>query len=77
MDLLTYVNSGRGLRQRLAAELRVPPILISQWALRRRPIPIERCTAIERATGWQVTRRDLRPNDWADIWPELKGAEHA
>lgn len=27
--------------------------------------------AIERETGRQVTRRDLRPNDWWLIWPEL------
>lgn len=29
------------------------------------------CVAIERATGGAVTRRDLRPDDWQDIWPEL------
>lgn len=29
------------------------------------------CTAIERITAGQVTRRDLRPNDWQKIWPEL------
>lgn len=29
------------------------------------------CVAIERATGGAVTRKDLRPNDWQDIWPEL------
>lgn len=33
--------------------------------------PIERCAAIERATSGQVTRRDLRPDDWHLIWPEL------
>ena len=29
------------------------------------------CVAIERETQGQVTRKDLRPHDWADIWPEL------
>jgi len=29
------------------------------------------CLAIERATGGQVTRRDLRPNDCEQIWPDL------
>ncbi|KGC15007.1 hypothetical protein DM48_333 [Burkholderia gladioli] len=29
------------------------------------------CVAIERATEGAVTRRDLRPDDWQDIWPEL------
>jgi len=34
-------------------------------------VPIARCLAIERATSGAVTRRDLRPDDWQDIWPEL------
>jgi len=36
----------------------------------RIPSPIY-CAAIERATNGQVTRRDLRPQDWHLIWPEL------
>jgi DNA-binding transcriptional regulator YdaS (Cro superfamily) len=31
---------------------------------------------IERATAGAVTRRDLRPDDWGDIWPELIDDEH-
>ncbi len=34
-------------------------------------VPIERCPAIEKATDGQVSRRDLRPDDWWLIWPEL------
>ena len=30
--------------------------------------------SIERLIG--VSRRDLRPRDWGDIWPELIDAEH-
>jgi DNA-binding transcriptional regulator YdaS (Cro superfamily) len=30
------------------------------------------CTAIERITGGQVTRQDLRPDDYWLIWPDLK-----
>lgn len=29
------------------------------------------CVAIERATFSEVTRKDLRPDDWQSIWPEL------
>ncbi|KAB0489661.1 transcriptional regulator [Pseudomonas vancouverensis] len=28
----------------------------------------------ESATGGKVTRKDLRPDDWQQIWPELSGA---
>lgn len=38
-----------------------------------RRVPPDACPAIERATGGQVTRKDLRPHDWRDIWPELEG----
>jgi DNA-binding transcriptional regulator YdaS (Cro superfamily) len=34
-------------------------------------VPIERCVPIERATNGAVTRKDLRPDDWQEIWPEL------
>ena len=34
------------------------------------PEPL-RCVEIERATDGAVTRRDLRPDDWERIWPEL------
>jgi hypothetical protein len=42
----------------------------------RKPSP-EYCVAIERATEGKVSRRDLRPDDWAAIWPELIGADGA
>lgn len=41
------------------------------WRDGKRRLPIEHCSAIERATNGGVTRRDLRPLDWQDIWPEL------
>lgn len=43
------------------------------WQMKNgiRPVPILGCVAIERATNGQVTRKDLRPHDWQDIWPEL------
>lgn len=33
---------------------------------------VKMALAIERATGGAVTRKDLRPHDWRDIWPELE-----
>ena len=47
------------------------PQLMWQWTAGVRPVPIERCVPIERATDGAVTRRDLRPDDWQEIWPEL------
>lgn len=32
------------------------------------------CVLIESATKGQVSRKDLHPNDWHKIWPELVAA---
>jgi len=50
---------------------------ISQWVSGNRPIPLIAAPAIERATNGAVTRRDLRPDDWHLIWPELAEAAPA
>lgn len=60
-----------GSQAALARALEVTVQTVSQWISGVRPVPIERCVAIERATNGQVTRQELRPNDWMDIWPEL------
>jgi DNA-binding transcriptional regulator YdaS (Cro superfamily) len=39
----------------------------------RAPSP-ENCVALELATDGNVTRKELRPNDWWLLWPELDGS---
>lgn len=55
----------------LARMLGLKPPTVNQWVRGVRPVPIEHCFSIERATNGVVTRRDLRPDDWRQIWPEL------
>ncbi|MFJ0381013.1 hypothetical protein WLU08_25370 [Bordetella bronchiseptica] len=46
---------------------------IRQWRIRhnrRVPSP-ENCVGLELATAKQIRRQDLRPDDFARIWPEL------
>ena len=38
-------------------------------------VPEKRAVQIERATEGAVTRIDLRPDDWHEIWPELAISE--
>lgn len=40
-----------------------------------RPCAAELAVRIERHTAGQVSRRDLRPSDWQDIWPELANSD--
>ncbi|MDR5777597.1 MULTISPECIES: YdaS family helix-turn-helix protein [unclassified Caballeronia] len=72
MDLDAFLSCSRSPKAKHFAEmLGVPSTLISQWRNRTREIPIKRCVVIERATGGLVSRRDLRPHDCEEIWPEL------
>ena len=42
---------------------------VGNW--RARGVPVEHCLSVEKATNGEVTRKDLRPDDWQNIWPEL------
>lgn len=61
----------------LARIIGVSAPAIHEWKAGGRPVPIERCVQIERATDGAVRRWDLRPDDWWRIWPELIGADGA
>ena len=76
MKLSDYlVSQGRGAKSRLAAQVGGHASDVSDWLAGKRPVPVHRCAAIERATGGAVTRRDLRPDDWHLIWPEMAIAQ--
>lgn len=62
---------GLGSQAALAKAIDVPAAMVHQWRSGIRPVAVQHCVAIERATDGQVSRRDLRPSDWHLIWPEL------
>lgn len=59
---------------KLAAVVGVVQGAVSNWRIRGSAVPPEHCATIEAATNGIVTRRDLRPDDWQKIWPELAAA---
>jgi DNA-binding transcriptional regulator YdaS (Cro superfamily) len=71
MKFSEWVSGQRGRSLAVAQAVGVTPPVVSDWATGKKGIPVERCVAIERATAGAVTRKDLRPDDWQDIWPEL------
>jgi DNA-binding transcriptional regulator YdaS (Cro superfamily) len=72
MKLSEYLDSmERGARAKLAAQIGAHASDLSDWINGNRPVPVRRCASIEVATDGAVTRRDLRPDDWHLIWPEL------
>lgn len=60
----------------LAVVIGVKQQNVWNWLNRSGAVPPEHCASIERATDCTVTRRDLRPDDWHRIWPELVDADH-
>lgn len=42
---------------------------VGNWLNRGGVVPVEYCARVEKVTG--VTRQELRPKDYAIIWPEL------
>lgn len=72
MDLKTYLQSGeKGSAKKLAEALGVSASYMSQMKNGDAPISPRRAVDIERATAGVVTRRDLLPDKWERIWPEL------
>lgn len=45
--------------------------MLRQIAHGHRAASAKRAVLIEIASAGQVTRQDLRPNDWPEVWPEL------
>lgn len=77
---MTYENPGHavktvvdfvGSQAALARALKVSAPTVNQWIKGQRPVPKALSPKIEALSGGAVSRRDLRPNDWQDIWPEL------
>ena len=71
MHLKLYISSGYGRAKKLAAEIGINPSFLSQMAGGDRAVSPEYAVSIELATNGAVTRKDLRPNDFWKIWPDL------
>jgi DNA-binding transcriptional regulator YdaS (Cro superfamily) len=74
MQLHEYLSK-EGTQAKLATDLGISPAQVWQWKKGLRPVPVELCSGIEKATSGEVTRKELRPDDWQEIWPELVKAK--
>lgn len=77
MDLKTFLSGlPRGSHADFASRVGIDRVYLSQIASRKGgertfvPSPAL-AVRIEQASGGQVTRPELRPQDWQEIWPEL------
>lgn len=71
--LLAYLNSlSTDERQAFAAAVGTSIGYLRKACTVGHLLGADTCVAIEEASGGQVTRRDLRPDDWGRFWPELR-----
>ena len=71
MELKEWLSKERGRQAAIARHLSISPVTVGEWSRKERPIPVAHMAAIEAFTDGLVTRRDMRPDDWKSIWPEL------
>lgn len=64
-------------RQALAAACETTVGHLKNVGYGYRPCAAELAVCIEQRTAGKVTRRDMRPDDWQRIWPELSATEPA
>ena len=70
--LLNYINAlNQGERAAFAASCGTTLSYLRKAASVGQIIHPKACSLIESETAGAVTRRDLRPDDWHVIWPEL------
>lgn len=76
MDLKTYLGSLKpDERDPFAVSCGTTPGHMRNVMYRQKSCAPDLAVCIERESKGAVTRRDLRPDDWHRIWPELVTAE--
>ena len=56
----------------LARIIGVSPVAVFHWRSGRSKVPIKHALTVEKFTGGKVTRKDMYPDTWKQIWPELE-----
>lgn len=74
MNLKEWTRQSRGRQASLASFLSVRAATVCEWASGQKDPSVRVAAAIEQFTQGQVTRKELFPNDWQKIWPELASA---
>jgi DNA-binding transcriptional regulator YdaS (Cro superfamily) len=64
MDMWAKIKLACGTQAELARRVGVVPMAVTQWKRHRR-IPADKVLLVEKATGGQVTRHEMRP----DLYP--------
>lgn len=74
MDLSTYLAERELSHAEFGRLVGVGQTMVSHWIAGRYPITAERARDIERATGGEVTRVELRPDLFGPLAPDATEA---
>lgn len=72
MKILAYLIKHDITQVAFAEMTGVSAGMVNQWVTGYRPVSPEKSVLIEQITKGEVSRKELHPNTWAGIWPELK-----
>lgn len=73
MNPIAHYLNATGLTQaEFARRIGVSQSQVYQFLNDIRPVSEKVCVRIEERTNGKLSRKLLRPHDWADIWPELR-----
>ena len=70
-----FVKQPRGARSEMAKALGIGRSFFSQLSRGDANISPARAVEIERLSGGGISRKDLLPTKWQDIWPEAPKKE--
>jgi DNA-binding transcriptional regulator YdaS (Cro superfamily) len=78
MTLIEYINSlSPEDRSRFEGVAGTSIGYLRKAASAKQVLGAATCVGVERASGGVITRKQLRPEDWHLIWPELAAPEAA
>lgn len=77
MEAIARAIEAAGGPAKVARLLGVTTQAVCFWRDGRREVPERYGAAIESACGATVTRRELWPDTWHQVWPELVAGEGA
>lgn len=59
-----------GSQAALARRLVISIPTVNQWATGKRPVPSRFAPRLEEISGGKCPRKDFRPDDWQEYWPD-------
>lgn len=71
MDIDTFLKLKTMTARRFAAETGMDQTFVHMIRRKIKPLPLKYAASVERVTGGLVTRKELFPDNWHLIWPEL------